>query len=232
MLNLKDSLNAGPSVVGNKANNLAVLRYKVGIMDIPDCLVLGINTFSDNPNLSEVINEIESSFRYPVIARSSTNVEDSVLSFAGLFVSEVCKDKAGLDYAIREILACSETQAVRDYCKIKNVEHNKIQVAVLFQPYIHADISGVLFTKNPINNNKDEIIIEYKYSTSDAVTSGSAIPQIFKAIKTDEFQHQWPFNELINIGKKAESYFGFTVDVEWIASDGKLWIVQTRQITT
>jgi len=119
---------------------------------------------------------------------------------------------------------------VIEYCKKKSVNHKNIKVAVLFQPYLSPELSGVMFTKNPINN-AHEIIIEYIEGTSDAVTSGSASPQRM-IIDSATRELQWPFCELVRIGQQAETFFRVTVDIEWIVSDGKLWIVQVRQITT
>jgi pyruvate,water dikinase len=231
--NLKESLSLEATIVGNKTYNLALLKHEAGITNVPECLTLGTDlTASQNFSMAELLLTIKNSLSYPIIARSSTNVEDSAVSFAGQFVSEVCSDDDELISAVSKIIDSAKAPNVLEYCRVKKVDPESIHVAVLFQPYLPAELSGVMFTKNPVNNNEDELVIEYKDKTTDAVTSGSAIPQIITVLKSTVRERPWPFDDLVQIGIQAEKHFGFPVDVEWIVSDERLWIVQARQITT
>ena len=233
LLDLQESLNAGASIVGNKAYNLSLLRYQVGIENIPECLVLETKITSD-PQLQmlNVIAEIKQKIVFPIIARSSSNVEDSAVSFAGQFISEICSTDGELIDTIQKVIKSPQNSHVIEYCKRKKVDPNNIKMAVLFQPYLPPEMSGVLFTKNPVNNDENEILIEYKDKTSDAVTAGSMKPQSMIVKKSEMIEQQWPFDNLIQIGQRVEIHFGFAVDIEWIVSGDKLWIVQTRQVTT
>lgn len=229
LLNSKEVLNVGSVIAGNKAYNLCVLKYLIGIENIPDCLSLGSNRVTEGGIAKKAAQEISRIWKYPIIARSSTNVEDSVVSFAGMFVSEVCTSESQLEEAIIEIIKSPNGQHINEYSKLKSIDLSMVRVSVLFQPYLFADMSGVLFTKNPVTGDSTETLIEYKESTSDAVTSGTARTKCL-IIKNNDCE--WPYSELYQIGQQVESHFGMAVDIEWIVSNGKLWIVQARQITT
>lgn len=229
LLSSKDVLDIGTVIAGNKAYNLCVLKYLVGIRNIPDCLSLGSDFVVEDGIAKKVAQEISQIWKYPIIARSSTNVEDSAVSFAGMFVSEVCTSESQLEEAIIGIIKSPYSQHIKEYSKMKGINPSTIKVSVLFQPYLIADMSGVLFTKNPVTGDLTETLIEYKENTSDAVTSGTART---KCLSIKDNDCEWPYSELLQIGRQVESYFGVAVDIEWIVSNGKLWIVQARQITT
>lgn len=210
-----------------------MLKYSAGIKNVPKSYILG-NDITEH--FQECIGyiklELEEYLKFPIIARSSTNVEDSSLSFAGQFESEVCNDIKKLHKTVENVINSAKGTNVQLYCKANKIEVTDIKIAVLFQPCLFADFSGVVFTKNPVNNNLNEVVIEYKNKTNDAVTAGSSVPKCMIIMKSLEYNLKWPFNELINIANRAEIFFGFPVDIEWIVSEGKLWIVQIRQITT
>ena len=232
VINLKDSLSSDPSKVGNKAYNLAVLQEALCLDNVPISLVLQVHEQHDSESaMDEAVQSVGNSLHYPVIARSSTNVEDSAYSFAGLFVSEVCHSDSELVSTIQSVLDSPKSEAVIQYCAYRGVDHSKVKAAVLIQQYLSPQMAGVLFTKHPLTNDNSVAYIEYKDKSSDAVTAGSGGTKTLVIQKDQAATAQAPFGELISIGEKAEACFGYPVDMEWIFSDNKLWIVQVRQIT-
>lgn len=167
----------GQELTGNKAYNLALLSQKLEKVNFPKSVVLLSNANRDIVSAkAEVIKYLKAHFVYPFIARSSTTVEDSGDSFAGLFLSTICQNEDDLFRAIDDVLESSGSDEVNQYCKFKNIIPSSIKTAVLIQEYIRPDCSGVVFTKHPLLNDDSVIYIEYKEMTSDAVTSGSVIP--------------------------------------------------------
>jgi phosphoenolpyruvate synthase/pyruvate phosphate dikinase len=220
-------------IIGNKSYNLYLLKQKIGINKIPECLILGNNSVQDAKiDFVQLLQELKSTLHYPIIARSSTSVEDGTVSFAGQFISDVCYNDDDLINVTNQIISSVDTEQIKIYCKLKNINFEDIKVAVLYQPYLKCEMSGVMFTKNPVTNNTNEIVIEYKELTSDAVTSGTSIPKNIILNKYTKEKYNFPFCNLFDIGLKTEDFFNQSVDIEWIVSDGELWIVQCRQITT
>jgi pyruvate,water dikinase len=67
------------------------------------------------------------------------------------------------DKLISKIKKCYESvfsDKVRDYCNYKKIDIKSVNMAIVVQKMVMSDISGVCFTQNPMNYNKDEIMIE------------------------------------------------------------------------
>lgn len=226
-------LESGQEVVGNKAYNLALLSKKVEGLNLPKSVVLRSDTRKDLTTAKKELTDFTATnIGYPLIARSSTTVEDSSDSFAGLFLSIVCRDENELLLAIDDVLASPFTDEVIKYCEFKNIDPTKIKTAVLIQQYINPDVSGVMFTKHPLSNDNSIILTEYKEKTNDAVTAGTAIPHSMEIKKDTSVPYESLFEHLRCIALSAEEAFGYPLDIEWILSEDKVWIVQVRQITT
>ncbi|MDR0917914.1 MAG: hypothetical protein LBM93_01480 [Oscillospiraceae bacterium] len=233
LLDFSSILTSGQEFVGNKAYNLAFLKDNLIDLSIPKSAVIpaDIDVY-DNNILEQIVIEISTQFEFPIILRSSTTVEDSKNSFAGLFESSICRDSKDLIDCIHFIRNSATTEQIESYCKMVGVNFNSIKTAILVQEYQSADMSGVLFTKNPITNDESVVYTEYKENTSDAVTAGSQIPKSLTIDKKKTDNISFPFSELVSFAIKAELLFGYPLDMEWILSNNKLWFVQVRRITT
>jgi pyruvate,water dikinase len=226
-------LESGQIAVGNKAYNLALLSKKVDVLNLPKSAVVLSNAKENITTAKKELSDfVVSNIGYPLIARSSTTVEDSSNSFAGLFLSEICRNKNELLTAIDNVLNCPSAEEVVKYCDLKRIDPTAIKTAVLIQQYIKPDVSGVMFTKHPLSNDTSVILTEYKEKSSDAVTAGTAIPHNMVIKKDTSVPYESLFDRLRNIALSAEDAFGYPLDIEWILSDDKVWIVQVRQITT
>jgi pyruvate,water dikinase len=53
-----------------------------------------------------------------------------------------------------------------------------IQMAVIIQKMVNADVSGVLFTANVINNNKNEIMINSTWGLGETIVSNIVVPDM------------------------------------------------------
>jgi pyruvate,water dikinase len=222
----EENLDVPASVIGNKAFNLFRLWQSYPELNNSESFVV--------PTDSEIqVNYIAfETIDYPVIARSSSTVEDSTLSFAGIFESYICNNYNELMSAIKNIRNGVNSEQVFEYCKRFNIDFKSIRMAVLIQKYLTPQISGVTFTKNPLDNDTTKIYTEYCENSSDAVTSGSKKIQsliLNKNATDDKNDDLWGLRE---IALKAEIFLKCPADIEWIISDGDIYIVQIRPITT
>ncbi|HSH36842.1 phosphoenolpyruvate synthase, partial [Schnuerera sp.] len=55
-------------------------------------------------------------------------------------------------------------------------DHFEVSLSVVIQKMVNSAKAGVMFTANPINNNKDEIMINASWGLGEAVVSGSVTP--------------------------------------------------------
>ena len=106
---------------------------------------------------------------------------------------------------------------------------------------INADYAGVMFTKDPVTNNRDNIIIECCIGVASKLVDNRVIPdRFFVNQQTFEITSQINNNEISTdsitriseIGKKLEDYYNCDVDVEWACEKDTLYLIQCRPITT
>lgn len=168
--------------VGGKGASLGEMT-KAGL-PVPQGFIITTNAFSEfyNKPFSKIFEqEIFSAFDYlkveRVAVRSSAVAEDSSsASWAGQLESYLNVSRKDL---LKNILLCFKSinsNRARAYAKDKKVKKTDLVVAVVIQKMIDSEISGVLFTINPVNANKDEIIIEAGYGLGEFIVQGIITP--------------------------------------------------------
>ena len=159
--------------------------------------------------------------------RSSATVEDRAdFSFAGQAESYLCV------HSIDEVLesvkrvwlsALSPTVAI--YLKTKGVPMSQVRMGVVVQEMVDADIAGVMFTANVVENKLDEVLIESTWGLGESLVSGKVIPDSFilekatksivsKALGTKEFTYRYGPMGTIKESTPVEKREEFTLSNE------------------
>ena len=55
-------------------------------------------------------------------------------------------------------------------------EHDKVFLCIAVQAMIDADVAGILFTANPVNSDRDEVMVNASWGLGEAVVSGMVTP--------------------------------------------------------
>lgn len=109
-----------------------------------------------------------------VAVRSSASAEDSIdASWAGQFETILNVGETGLMSAITQCRNSVKLARVKTYDK----SGRTIIVNVIVQSMVKADISGVLFTANPVSSQADEFIIEAVHGLGEMLVQGRVIPE-------------------------------------------------------
>ncbi|MGE5373548.1 MAG: PEP/pyruvate-binding domain-containing protein, partial [Bacteroidota bacterium] len=120
-----------------------------------------------------------------VAVRSSATAEDlPEASFAGqqeTFLNIRGQD-ALLD-AVKRCWASLWTGRAIAYRMKNNVDQNAVALAVVVQEMVNADAAGILFTANPINGRRDEIVINAAWGLGEAIVGGLVSPDTIVADK-------------------------------------------------
>jgi pyruvate,water dikinase len=192
-----------------------------------------------------------------VAVRSSATAEDLPgMSFAGQ--QETFLDVQGaadlLD-AVRRAWASLWTARAIAYRQRMGVTQDRVAMAVVVQAMIPAEVSGVLFTANPVSGARDELVINAGAGLGEAIVGGTVTPDTFvvarESLQTTSFTpgqrdatvHPAPaappmlsdarVRELSELASRIERQFaGAPQDIEWALADGQFWILQSRPITT
>ena len=117
----------------------------------------------------------------PVAVRSSANAEDLPdLSFAGQH--DTYLNVRGVDAVIAAVRNCwASLWAVRamSYRHENGIAQQAVAMAVVIQPMVAADVSGVLFTANPTTGDRSEMIINASFGLGEAIVGGQVTPDTF-----------------------------------------------------
>lgn len=113
-----------------------------------------------------------------VAVRSSATAEDLPdASFAGQ--QETYLNVKGEANLIQNIRACwaslFEPRAIF-YRQEKNFDHFKVGIAVPVQQMIQSHVSGIMFTVNPVTNNKNQLVIEAIWGLGEKIVQGAYTP--------------------------------------------------------
>ncbi|MDR4227897.1 phosphotransferase [Bacillus mojavensis] len=139
-------------------------------------------TFSD-----EIKNELTSSFYelresyHSVAVRSSSASEDlEGASFAGQYETYLnIKTEEEFLNKVKECWASFFSGRVSRYKKKMNNQIAEPLMGVVVQGLINSDISGVIFSQNPVTHDDRELLISASYGLGEAVVSGSVTPDTY-----------------------------------------------------
>ena len=114
----------------------------------------------------------------PVAVRSSATAEDSPeASFAGQHDSFLyVRGVANVLKAVRECWASLWTTRAISYRRRQGIEPEKVLMAVVVQRMVEAEVSGVLFSVNPVTGDDSQIVVNAVYGLGDTLVSGEATP--------------------------------------------------------
>ncbi len=230
---------------GRKAVNLGLL-YENGF-NVPNGYAVGksitdkirLNNYHLNDDVLYQLKEVYNQFKR-VVVRSSAIAEDSARgSFAGQY--ETVLDIADFESYISAITTCiksSEKINVDEYAKKMNIEEHT-EIALIIQPMIAGEASGVLFTADPITGNRKNCIINAAKGLGTGVVDGTS--ELERYVVSDKVEITEASSrvmldkqlfELGRIGKSIGKYFTRPQDIEWTIKDGEIYILQSRDITT
>jgi pyruvate,water dikinase len=114
----------------------------------------------------------------PLAVRSSAIVEDSAqFSFAGQFDTRL--GVRGGDAVRRALLDCWASlcnPTLLRHALEHGLERHELKMAVVVQTLIRPSVAGVLFTVDPLSQNRERLRIEASYGLGEALVSGSITP--------------------------------------------------------
>ena len=248
--------------IGGKAQGLSMLA-RCGYA-IPSTHILTINGYRDfldskgRCDDSELQKLADAMFKdltclgYGVtILRSSAENEDGVnASFSGMMKSTVVKREETHDRLkriIQGMLIAPLNNHYQEYNKAKGLAGYPQHFTFVIQPYLSSELSGVLFTADPVSGSEKTVVIETVLGGNEALTSGTAVPALInidtvsKSVTRFESgdEELRPDDNLLTLmiqlsthAKAIESLMKHPQDIEWLYRDGEFVFLQTRPITT
>ena len=198
-----------------------------------------------------------------VAVRSSAIGEDgSETSFAGQqeTILGVRGEEAVRD-AVARCWASLDTERAVAYRRRQGVSDEGLAMAVVVQRLVASEVSGVLFTRDPLDPDGRRMLVEASWGLGEAVVSGRVTPDRYhveratgivrdrhvstKAVMvTSDGEQPVPTEkqaaaslndeqlaQLAELGRKVEAFYGAPRDIEWALAEGRFWLLQARPIT-
>ena len=203
-----------------------------------------------------------------VAVRSSATAEDlPTASFAGqqeTFLN--IQGESNVVLKIKEAWASLFEARAIFYRHEQKFDHFRIGIAIPIQKMVESEKSGVMFTIDPVTNDKSKIVIEAIYGLGELIVQGKVTPDHYevskkdlkiinkqslfqnilykKAVRTNKESRiskkegsrqkitDKQIIELARLGRDLEKHYYFPQDIEWAIEKNKIYIVQTRAITT
>jgi pyruvate,water dikinase len=214
---------------GEKATRLSQLK-RAGFNILPGWVISAETPTPTNISLP--------SSHFPLIVRSSAVGEDSQThSAAGQYqtIGPVSHPQ-DLQTAIEQCRQSYNSETAINYRRQRQLPETGM--AVLIQPYLQGEVSGVMFSRNPLDGSA-KVIIEALPGGAETVVGGQRTPvhleveiNAAEAIESNDILPQSIITELVEIAQKIEAFYhGIPQDIEWSWDGEKLWILQSRPIT-
>jgi pyruvate,water dikinase len=219
--------------------------------------------------LISYFNNFKKNSEYVAIRSSAIGEDDFKASFAGQMDSFlfIIKQETYIE-SIKKCWASIFSERALAYRHISKLPLSDIRIAVIVQKMIFGEISGVLFTVNPANNNLDEMLINSTFGLGEGIVSGELDTDNFYIDKNKnsikqklvEKKYKISFNKnkkegtirtvvekkkqnipslkknqikkLATICRQIEKIYNIPQDIEWTIKSNKIYILQTRPITT
>jgi len=152
------------------------IRQKLRLSEIPEQVK------------TEIISAIEKAGSNNYFAvRSSATAEDlAFASFAGQQDTylNIKGEKELLD-SVRNCWASLFTDRAILYRIQNKIEHAKVQMSVVIQKMVLPEVSGIMFTADPVSGHRGIVSIDASYGLGEALVSGLVSPDIYRFNKKD-----------------------------------------------
>lgn len=173
--NLRDQINAAIKVTDvNNPDELEKTAKKLQKLitesKIPDSV--GYETIKSYKKLSGLFKKSE------VAVRSSATAEDLPgMSFAGQQATFLnIKGETNLLNAVRDCWASLFTPRAIFYRAQNKIPTEKVGISVIVQKMVQSVVSGVMFTVDPVKNDKERIVVDAVWGLGEMIVQGSVVP--------------------------------------------------------
>ncbi|MHB8072731.1 phosphoenolpyruvate synthase [Desulfosporosinus fructosivorans] len=199
--------------------------------------------------------------------RSSATAEDlPTASFAGqqdTYLNVLGPEQ--LLQAVQDCWASLFTDWAISYRAKNGFGHRLVFLSVVVQQMVFPEVSGIMFTADPITGQRKTVSIDASFGLGEALVSGIVTADLYQVrsgkiikkqiskkklaiysipeggtftqdipLEKQEIQALEDHNiiKLAELGQRIEVHYGSEQDIEWGLADGKIFILQSRPITS
>ena len=235
--------DAPVSAIGGKAAALARL-VRAGF-DVPPFFVVAADAGLEAAEIRAALARLApEGGRFAV--RSSAAEEDGAgHSFAGQFESYLNVDAADVVARVADVRASARAERVVAYRRERGLDGAVPPPAALVQRMLVPDAAGVAFSSDPVSGRRTAQVVAAVAGLGDALVSGEADGDAYlvsrdgvvtvRRLRDGASRHvltDAQVTAVAALARRAADHFGRPQDIEWAIERDRLWLLQSRPITT
>ncbi len=228
---------------GNKGLRLAMLA-QAGFK-VPAFFVVSPEAFDQQVQIANATRRLCPDGALVAVRSSSLEEDGEQSSFAGQLDSFL--NVAGRDVAARVAdvskSACSER--IRSYRRSQELDGDVQLPAVVVQRMVDAEVSGVAFAADPVSGDRHTAIVAAARGLGEHLVSGEVQGDTWRVGKRSRIVereivaedgvavlNETQVRQIARLVRKVSAFFGRPQDIEWAIEDGRIHLLQSRDITT
>ena len=202
------------------------------------CLVMPCSLCSRKPCEPCVLIVSEWLFAHPRLMKTAQRH-----SFAGQLDSFLFVEQSEVADKVAEVWKSGFSERLLAYRREKGLSLLPQPPAVLIQRMVNAETAGVAFAADPITGRRSLAVISAVQGMGTALVSGECDADTYHVSRTGDITERQVTNDLpilcddqikqiAELVRATSQYFQRPQDIEWAIESGKLYLLQSRPITT
>jgi len=230
--------------VGGKARALGALS--LAGFPVPEWIVvLPVACEASGDDLRRGLDAFLSSTQGPWAVRSSAVDEDGqVHSFAGQLESFLNVAGEDVPGKIHAVWKSGFSERIIAYRSQAGLSLPPPVPAVIVQQMVAAEAAGVAFSADPVSGRRGIAVVAAVRGLGEALVSGETTGDSFHVDRARRIVQRAIANpslpiitdtvavDIANLARRSERYFGLPQDIEWAVSGSRLYLLQSRPITS
>jgi pyruvate,water dikinase len=221
----------------------AVLAELAGMFDVPEFVVVSTGAFGPEGLRSGVAAELETALaglgEGPFAVRSSGVDEDGAeAAHSGQFDTRLNVAPEDVPEAIAAVWRSGFSDSLSAYRQARGLSGDPQPPAVVIQRMVRAAFAGVAFTADPVSGDPETVVISAVAGLGDRLVSGEDDGETWRIgagkaeVPADAVLSPDQAHAVAGLARRVEAHYGRPQDVEWAFEGERLYLLQSRPITT
>ncbi len=244
---LFDDKTTDAAQAGNKAARLAELQ--AAGFRVPAFFVIGAHAAHDiyrtalHAEIATAAAPLCRDDRRVAVRSSSVEEDGSDNSFAGQFSSFLHVDAHDITDHAYKVWDSASSEHIATYREAHGLNGESRAPAVLVQQMVEAEAAGVAFSVDPVSGNRNAAVVAATRGVGEALVSGECQGDTWHVgrrgkIVERKLESAVPVlterqvRKVAKLVRAVSELYGTPQDIEWAIESGRIYLLQSRDITT